>query len=104
MIKSVRNVLGTNEILYEGEEEIKWQYFEDLVSHSGNHSYGLTHKMTKRHIQFADRKMHVRTAVETLSDSTADSIDFLMKQKIRNFHGAGPTIKLIRMFNKYGMS
>lgn len=100
MIKSVRNTLGNVKTLYEGENEIKWDYFEDLVSYSGDKSFGLTHKMNKRHIQFQDRKMHVRTAVETISQSTANSMQFLKDHQIQNFNGSGPTIKFTRTFDK----
>lgn len=46
------------------------------------------------------KKMHVLTAVETISDSTADSLQFLMEQKIPAFINAGPTIKFDRIFNR----
>lgn len=99
-IKLVRNTLGTVKIIYDGNQEIRWQYFVDLVNYSGKKLFGLTHKMNKRHIQFQDRKMHVRTAVETLSQSTADSMQFLQKNQIEEFVGATGTIKFIQIFNK----
>lgn len=100
VMKLIRNTLGGVKSIYEGENEIKWQYFEDLVSYSGNKEFGLTHKMNKRHIQYSDRKMHVRTAVETLSQSTADSMQFLKDHEVENFINADATIKFTRMFNK----
>lgn len=99
-IKLIRNTLGSVKNIYEGKNVIKWQYFEDLVSYSGNKEFGLTHKMNKRHIQFEDRKMHVRTAVETLSQSTADSMQFLNDNGIEKFNNAEATIKFTRIFNK----
>lgn len=63
-------------------------------------NFGLTHKMTKRHIQWEDRKMHVRTAVETLSNSTANSMEFLLKNNVEEFIDAEPTIKFIRIADK----
>lgn len=99
-IKLIRNTLGNIKTIYEGTHEIKWQYFVDLASLSGNEVFGLTHKMNKRHIQFEDRKMHVRTAVETLSKSTADSLQFLNENGVDGFAGADTTIKFIRMFDQ----
>lgn len=92
-IKTVRNTLGNCGSIYENDDEIKWQYLVDLVNHSGKQNFGLTHKMTKRHIQFQDRIMHVGTAVETLSNSSADSLQFLKESGIQQFSGADPTIK-----------
>lgn len=99
MIKLIRNTFGGRKILYSGEDEILWQYIVDLVNYSKEKSYGLTHKLTKRHIEFADRKMHVRTAVETLSRSTADSLEFLRAKGIPEFVNSAPTIKFIRIFD-----
>lgn len=99
-IKLVRNTLGNLKTLYEGNNEIRWQYFIDLVSFSGNETFGLSHKMNKRHIQWQDRKMHVRTAVQTLSNSTADSMEFLRKRGVSNFADAETTIKFIRIWDR----
>lgn len=98
-IKLVRNTLGTQKILYEEGTEIKWKYFEDLVGYSAEDAFGLTHKMNKRHLQFEDRKMHVRTAVQTLSQSTADSMQFLQQKGLEQFVGSEATAKFIRLFN-----
>lgn len=99
-IKLVRNTLGNVKTIYEGTDEIKWQYIVDLVNFSGNQTFGLTHRLNKRHTQYEYRKMHVRTAVETLSDSTADSIAFLKLKGVADFAGAAAIVKFIRIFNK----
>lgn len=44
--------------------------------------------------------MHVRTAIETLSRSTADSMEFLMKNGHPEFLDAAATIEFIRIFDK----
>lgn len=99
--KSVRNILESYGTIYDAENNpIKWDYFVSLVKYSEKHTFGLTHKITKRHIEFKNRKMHVRTAVELLSNSVADSMEFLMKNGVRQFKGAEATIKFIRTFDK----
>lgn len=98
-IKLVRNTFGNRKIIFENDDEIRWQYLVDLVSYSGKHNFGLTHQLTKRHLQFQDRTMHVGTAVQTLSNSTANSLQFLKDNGVDNFSGAGPTIKFIKIFN-----
>lgn len=43
--------------------------------------------------------MHVRTAVETLSGSVANSMEFLMKSGVEEFAGSEETIEFIRIFD-----
>lgn len=59
-----------------------------------------THKLTKKHIQCDRHKMNVRIAVETFSESVANSIEFLMNQNHPDFIGAAATVKFIRIMNK----
>lgn len=100
MIKLVRNTLGNQLVIFDGDTKIEWKYFINLVEFSKNKNYGLTHKLNKRHLQFKDRGMHVRTAVETLSDSAANSMEFLRKKEIPEFANAAATIKFLRIFNR----
>lgn len=44
--------------------------------------------------------MHVRTAVETLSNSCANALDFLMKNDVIQFKNAEETIEFTRVFDK----
>lgn len=99
MEKLVRNILGSLKTLYAGEDKIEWKYFVELVKFSRQQNFGLTHKMNKRHIEWEYRKMHVRTAVETLSSSTADAMEFLLKNGVAEFANAAPTIEFIRIFD-----
>lgn len=100
MEKLIRNSLASREILYDdANDAIQWSYLIKLYQFSCENNFNLTHKIGKRHLQWYERKMHVRTAVETLSSSVADSLEFLMRADIPQFAGAGPTIKFIRVFN-----
>lgn len=100
MEKLVRNCLGDYKILYDGDNnKIEWKYFVLLEKISSGNNLGLTHKLNKRHIQYTDRKMHVRTAVETFSSSVADLMEYLMKSNNSDFKNASSTIKFIRVFN-----
>lgn len=100
MEKLIRTILGSQKTFFIDKEKIEWKYFERLVELSTQKTIGLTHKLNKRHIQYEDRKMHVRTAVETLSSSTANSMEFLLNRGDEGFVGAGPTVKFVRMFDK----
>lgn len=56
--------------------------------------------MNKRHIDWKDQRMHVRTAVETLSNSTAESIEFLIMSGVPQFANADATVDFIKRFDK----
>lgn len=100
MMKLIRNNLANRSCLWNGSnEKIEWKYFEELVNYSQNHQFGLSHKMNKRHLLWEDRKMHVRTAVETLSSSSANAMEFLMNRGIENFANAAATIEFTKLFD-----
>lgn len=100
MQKLVRNRLAIKGVLYDGcENKIKWQYFVELVR-MADRGFELTHKMNQSHIDWKSNKMKVDLAVQTLSESTAASIDLLMKKGVVEFDGAESTIVFIRMFNQ----
>lgn len=60
----------------------------------------MVHKLTKRHIDFHNRKMCVRTAVELFSTSVADAMEFLMNSGVPQFANAKATIKFCRIFDR----
>lgn len=99
--KLVRNNLAARRIFYDSNgNEIKWEFIENLVKFGKNNNFGLAHKISNRHINFKNNKMRVRLAVETLSNSTADSLQFLMDKKVEGFCDAAPTIEFIRYFDR----
>lgn len=100
MEKLVRNTLGTVRTFYDGTKKIEWEFFEKLEQLGRHNSFGLATKMSKRHLEFKDRKMHVRTAVETLSATNADAMDFLNKNGNTEFRGVATTVKFTRIFDK----
>lgn len=101
MIKLVRNTLGNRLVLWNGSNgKIEWKYYEELVNYSKSGQFSLTHKLNKRHVQWKDRKMHVRTAVETLSSSCAKALNFLMTNGVKQFKDAEETIEFTNVFDK----
>lgn len=101
MLKLVRNALGNKRTLYDQyDEKIEWCYIEKLVGLIKSHGFALTHKLTRAHLQWKRKAMKVDLAVQTLSQSTADSLQFLVDMNAEEFRGALPTIKFIRIFNQ----
>lgn len=100
MIKLIRNKFATREILYnENGDKICWQYLVDLVRMK-DRGFTLTHKMNQSHINWTQKKMKVELAVQTLSQNSANAIEFLMNEGIHEFVGAQHTIAMMRIFER----
>lgn len=85
MQKLVRNTLGKLKVIIDGEGgKVMWRYFEQLVRFGRKKEFGLTHKLNQNHLNWQRKIMNVRIAVETLSSSTANSLEFLMKENLKN--------------------
>lgn len=101
MIKLVRNTLGRKQIIYDGSNrKIEWKYFEYLEKFNRVDGLNLCNKLSKRHIQWTNNKMNVKLAVQTLSNSVANAMLYLMEMGYSEFAGASATIQFIRCFNK----
>lgn len=101
VIKLLRGCLAKNKLYDADNNLIKWIYLERLVRFVKRRNFGSMHKLTQAHIDFHSNPMNVRLAVETLSDSTADAIEFLMNRGHSEFAGAEPLIRYIRICNKW---
>lgn len=99
-LKTTRNRLGSKGIFYNGENnKIEWRYIEELEKYQRENKVNLGNKLTKVHIQWQKKKMSVRIAAETLSNSVADSIEFLRKKDVEAFQGSEATVDFIRRIN-----
>lgn len=71
-IKLVRNHLFYRKVFIDPiGKKIEWRLIAALVNYGTKNGFGLTHKLTNRHINFKNKKMHVRTAIQTVSNSVA---------------------------------
>lgn len=78
-LKVTRNRLATLGVLYDdSNNKIEWKYIVELEKYQREMKVNLGNKLTKVHIQWEKRKMSVRIATETLSNSVADAIEFLL--------------------------
>lgn len=98
MLKLSRNCIGAKNIIDSEGGLIEWKYLSLLYDAQQNLTYNLGNKLNKSHMQWEKRKMCVRTAGETISNSVADSLEF-MKRECIEFKDAGSTIKYIRIIN-----
>lgn len=98
MLKMMRGAIGNKNFLYNSEKKpIKWLFFERLVNFKERRNFSGMHKLTQAHIDFHTNAMKVILAVQTLSHSTANAMQFLVDQGYSTFEGAQPTIEYIRM-------
>lgn len=98
MLKLMRNCLGSRNLVDADGGIIEWKFIELLYETQKNLTYNLGNKLTKEHMEWESRKMSVRLAGETLSNSVADSIEFL-STKYESFNEANSTVKFIRNVN-----
>lgn len=100
MVKLARNCVANNSSLIDSDNlRIKWNYFVALEDFRVNKGFIHTHKMNKKHIQWKNFKMNVRVAAETLSNSVANSMQYLMCQGFPEFAKSDATIQFIRFVN-----
>lgn len=99
-LKSTRNRLASLGVLYDGQNnKIEWRYVVDLEKYQREHNINLGNKITKAHIQWEKKRMSVRIAAETLSDSVASAIEFLKKNGVKEFENSEGTVNFIRRIN-----
>lgn len=97
-LKLVRNCLADRKGLKDGKgNPISWSFYENLLSKK---SELVSHKMTKKHIDFYSNKMNVRLAAQTLSLSVAQSMELLLRAGDNSFFNATGTIIFTKNINK----
>lgn len=99
MLKLLRNALGDlNYIRDTARGKIKWVYFERLERIRTKDNF-ITHRLTKRHLQYFRNRMNVRLASTTFSQSVASSMRYL-SSKFKSFERSDATVYFIEMINK----
>lgn len=79
--------------------KIEWKHLVELGKYSHQNSFGLVHRLTKKHIDFQDRKMNLGIAVQTLSKKVANSLQFLCNNNVDKFHDVSGTIQFVSVFD-----
>lgn len=98
--KLVRGQMDNRKTLIdENGNKIKWQYLERLVECGQRNGFIGMHKLSQKHLNWRRRPMNVGIAVQTLSRSTADSIDYLRSIGHKDFIDSLGTSQFIRMFD-----
>lgn len=99
MIKLIRNFIGSEkEFQNEAGEKIEWRFFEQLEIYRETKNF-VTHKLTKRHIQWERAKMDVKLAVQVLSNSVSESLLYLSMQGCQEFSNCEATAEFAKKMN-----
>ncbi|KAE9521864.1 hypothetical protein AGLY_017746 [Aphis glycines] len=99
-IKLARNALGTfRAFKNENEQLIEWRYFEQLFELQNEAGFKLGNKIGSAHINWKGNSMKVKLAVQTLSSSVADALQYL-KETSNDFKNCEPTIQFIRIIDE----
>lgn len=99
MLKLIRNCLGKEKSFKDGTGgTIEWRFIENLENCRIKNNF-VTHKLTKKHVQWYRNKMNVRLAVQTFSNSVANSIKYLEGHGRPGFKNSEATVKCLRIMN-----
>lgn len=99
MLKLAQNAFAESNMISDFGS-ISFNYIEKLHLLQEVADLKLVNKLNHKHIYFKDNKMNVRLAVQVLSNSVADSTDFLRKSGHKDFQGSETTTKFIRIIDR----
>lgn len=101
MLKLARNALNSLGCFVDFDgRQIKWEFIQKLYELQEEEGLRFGNKLSSKHVQFMRHKMNVKIAAQTLSNSVADGIEFLMNSSHPSFQGAEGTITFIRTIDK----
>lgn len=72
---------------------IEWRYIEMLHSLQKKEGLHLGNKLSNIHVNYYKQKMKVKFAVQVLSTSVADSLEYLLRNKVTGFENCAATIQ-----------
>jgi hypothetical protein len=79
---------------------VKWEYIVNLHKLQDTEGLHLANRLRASHILWFKKKMNVRLAAQTLSESVASSLQFALSENFTGFEGCEETINFIRIFDR----
>lgn len=99
-VKLARNALGEYKTFKdENGDFIKWKYVTQFFKVQSDIGFKMGNKIGSSHIKWKANIMKVKLAVQTLSSSVADALQFLQKTST-DFKNCNATIKFIRVIDE----
>ena len=101
MLKLLRNTLGECSLILDGNGgTVDWKYLTLLQELQENEGLHLGNKIRKAHVYFGKQKMKVKLAVQILSKSVADALNFCREElDLPAFRNSKPTAGFLIMLN-----
>lgn len=99
MIKLARNLFAET-CLSSEKGDIKFAYVQKLQELQEEEGLKLKNKLTRVHVDFFGKKMNVKLAVQVLSSSVADAIDYLRSISHPSFTGSEATVEYLRYLDR----
>ena len=91
MIKLARNALADRRIIHDSNKQpTKWDFIVKLHQAQMNNVFHLGNKLKGHHVKWQNRKMKVKIAAQTLSNSGAAAIRFPETLKAPEFESSDP--------------
>ena len=81
-------------------EYIKWEYIENLHDLQEKLKFKFANKLSSTHISFKNSIMKVKYAVQVLSSSVGDAIEFLDSLGLPDFQNSKATVSFLRMVDR----
>ena len=101
MVKLARNALADFGVFIDGQNRnIKWEYIVKLHEVQSLEGLKFANKLSNQHVEFQRHKMNVRLAVQTISSSVADALDFLHSVQHPDFQDVDGTVTFIRNIDR----
>jgi len=101
MIKLVRNTFGDKQVFKNNEGKyIKWVFIEKLFEKQNTEGLRAGTKLTKRHLNYRNKKMNVRLVVQILSESVSKALIYCKEIDQPNCGEASATAEFCTMINQ----
>jgi len=97
MIKLVRNMLQACKVIKTPSGEVRWKFIELLHQQQQDLGLRIANRLSQRHVDFQKQKMKVNLAVQTISDSVAKALQFMLQMDVPQFAGCEGTIEFIKV-------
>jgi len=100
MLKLARNTLGNCLNIESQNGFIRWEHITNLYKVQKELELKFANKLSMAHVHWTNNKMKVKYAAQTLSSSTADSLDFLSYNNFPQFSNVAATSEYCRSIDR----
>lgn len=98
MVKLARNTLGNNHVLESNNGFIKWEHITNIYDEQNKLTLKFD-KISMAHVHWTNNKMKVKYAAQTLSSSTADTLEYLSSIRYPKFNNVASTAEFCRVID-----